>query len=37
LVLRGEALLANARRALASGADAQVGTLALAASGIPGT
>jgi LysR family transcriptional regulator, transcriptional activator of the cysJI operon len=36
-VLRAEALLANARRALASGADAQIGTLALAASGIPGT
>lgn len=36
-VLRAEALLANARRALAAGADAQIGTLALAASGIPGT
>jgi DNA-binding transcriptional LysR family regulator len=36
-VLRAEALLANARRALASGADAQIGTLALTASGIPGT
>src|SRR5207302_1030587 len=36
-VLRAEALLANARRAIASGADAQMGTLALAASGIPGT
>src|SRR6266536_264685 len=36
-VLRAEALLANARRALASGADAQIGTLSLAASGIPGT
>ncbi len=36
-VLRAEALLANARRALASGADAQVGTLSLAASGVPGT
>jgi DNA-binding transcriptional LysR family regulator len=36
-VLRAEALLANARRALAAGGDAQVGTLALAASGIPGT
>src|SRR6266487_516042 len=36
-VLRAEALLANARRALESGADAHVGTLALAASGIPGT
>jgi LysR family transcriptional regulator, transcriptional activator of the cysJI operon len=36
-VLRAEALLANARRALAAGADAEIGTLALAASGIPGT
>jgi LysR family transcriptional regulator, transcriptional activator of the cysJI operon len=36
-VLRAEALLANARRALAAGADAQIGTLSLAASGIPGT
>jgi DNA-binding transcriptional LysR family regulator len=36
-VLRAEALLANAGRALAAGGDAQVGTLALAASGIPGT
>ena len=36
-VLRAEALLANAGRALAAGADAQIGTLALAASGIPGT
>ena len=36
-VLRAEGLLANARRALAAGGDAQVGTLALAASGIPGT
>jgi DNA-binding transcriptional LysR family regulator len=36
-VLRAEALLANARRALAAGADAEVGTLAVAASGIPGT
>jgi DNA-binding transcriptional LysR family regulator len=36
-VLRAEALLANARRALAAGADAGIGTLALAASGIPGT
>lgn len=36
-VLRAEALLANARRALASGAEAQIGTLSLAASGIPGT
>jgi LysR family transcriptional regulator, transcriptional activator of the cysJI operon len=36
-VLRAEALLANAGRALAAGGDAQVGTLSLAASGIPGT
>jgi DNA-binding transcriptional LysR family regulator len=36
-VLRAEALLANAARALVSVADADVGTLALAASGIPGT
>jgi DNA-binding transcriptional LysR family regulator len=36
-VLRAEALLANARRALAAGADAEIGTLALSASGIPGT
>jgi DNA-binding transcriptional LysR family regulator len=36
-VLRAEALLANARRALAAGADAEIGTLALAASGIPGS
>lgn len=36
-VLRAEALLANARRALASGADAETGTLSLAASDIPGT
>ena len=36
-VLRAEALLANARRALASGGEAQIGTLSLAASGIPGT
>jgi DNA-binding transcriptional LysR family regulator len=36
-VLRAEALLANARRALAAGADAEIGTLALVASGIPGT
>jgi predicted ATPase/DNA-binding transcriptional LysR family regulator len=36
-VLRAEALLANARRALAAGGDAQIGTLAIAASGIPGT
>jgi DNA-binding transcriptional LysR family regulator len=36
-VLCAEALLANARRALAAGADAEIGTLALVASGIPGT
>jgi len=36
-VLRAEALLANARRAVAAGADGEMGTLALAASGIPGT
>ena len=36
-VLRAEALLANARRALAAGADGEVGVLALAASGTPGT
>jgi predicted ATPase/DNA-binding transcriptional LysR family regulator len=36
-VLRAEALLANARRALATGAEAQIGTLSIAASGIPGT
>ena len=36
-VLRAEALLANARRALASGADAETGTLSLAASDVPGT
>jgi DNA-binding transcriptional LysR family regulator len=36
-VLRAEALLANAGRALATGEDAETGTLALAASGIPGT
>jgi len=35
-VLRAQALLANATRALAAGGDADVGTLALAASGIPG-
>src|SRR3954447_14662018 len=35
-VLRAQALLANATRALAAGGDAAVGTLALAASGIPG-
>jgi DNA-binding transcriptional LysR family regulator/predicted ATPase len=36
-VLRAEALLANGRRALEAGGDAETGTLALAASGIPGT
>jgi LysR family transcriptional regulator, transcriptional activator of the cysJI operon len=36
-VLRAEALLANAERALAAGADAETGTLSIAASGIPGT
>lgn len=36
-VLRAEALLANANRVLAAGADAETGTLAIAASGIPGT
>lgn len=36
-VLRAEALLANGRRALAAGAGSEVGVLALAASGIPGT
>jgi predicted ATPase/DNA-binding transcriptional LysR family regulator len=36
-VLRAEALLANARRALAAGAEADTGTLSLAASGVPGT
>jgi LysR family transcriptional regulator, transcriptional activator of the cysJI operon len=36
-VLRAEALLANAKRALSAGAEAETGTLALAASGIPGT
>src|SRR5919201_4325033 len=36
-VLLAEALLVNARRALASGGDAQLGKLAVAASGIPGT
>src|SRR5215212_2504893 len=35
-VLRAQALLANAARVLAAGGDADVGTLALAASGIPG-
>ena len=36
-VLRAEALLANARRALATGADGETGTLSLAASGTPAT
>jgi DNA-binding transcriptional LysR family regulator len=36
-VLRAEALLANAQRALDGAADADSGTLAVAASGIPGT
>jgi LysR family transcriptional regulator, transcriptional activator of the cysJI operon len=36
-VLRAEALLANAGRALAAGAEAETGLLAVAASGIPGT
>jgi predicted ATPase/DNA-binding transcriptional LysR family regulator len=36
-VLRAEALLANARRALSAGAEAETGMLSLAASGIPGT
>src|SRR6476646_161814 len=36
-VLRAEALLANAGRALAAGVEAESGTLAIAASGIPGT
>jgi DNA-binding transcriptional LysR family regulator/predicted ATPase len=36
-VLRAEALLANAGRALSTGEDADTGVLALAASGIPGT
>jgi DNA-binding transcriptional LysR family regulator len=36
-VLRAEALLANAKRALGAGAEAETGTLSLAASGIPGT
>jgi LysR family transcriptional regulator, transcriptional activator of the cysJI operon len=36
-VLRAEGLLANARRALDAAADADSGTLAVAASGIPGT
>ena len=36
-VLRAEALLANARRALTGGLEAETGRLAIAASGIPGT
>jgi predicted ATPase/DNA-binding transcriptional LysR family regulator len=36
-VLRAEALLANARRALAAGEEAETGTLSIAASGVPGT
>lgn len=36
-LLRAEALLANARRGLAAGEDAETGTLSIAASGIPGT
>ena|SRR5438270_9640620 len=36
-VLRAEALLANAKRAVAAGEDAQIGNLTIAASGIPGT
>jgi LysR family transcriptional regulator, transcriptional activator of the cysJI operon len=36
-VLRAEALLANAHRALAAGAEGETGSLALAASGVPGT
>jgi DNA-binding transcriptional LysR family regulator len=36
-VLRAEALLANGRRALRAAAGEEAGTLALAASGIPGT
>lgn len=36
-VLRAEALLANAKRALAAEMDAETGMLSLAASGIPGT
>jgi predicted ATPase/DNA-binding transcriptional LysR family regulator len=36
-VLRAEALLANAKRALAGGAEAETGTLSIAASGVPGT
>jgi DNA-binding transcriptional LysR family regulator len=36
-VLRAEALMANGRRALQGSPDGQLGTLAFAASGIPGT
>lgn len=36
-VLRAEALMANGRRALRASPDGQLGTLAFAASGIPGT
>jgi LysR family transcriptional regulator, transcriptional activator of the cysJI operon len=36
-VLRAEALLANARRGLVAGDEAETGVLAIAASGIPGT
>src|SRR3954471_19281658 len=36
-VLRAEALLAHAKRALAAVPDAETGTLTVAASGIPGT
>ena len=36
-VLRAEALLANARRALDAGEEAETGTLSVAASGVPGT
>jgi LysR family transcriptional regulator, transcriptional activator of the cysJI operon len=36
-VLRAEALLANGRRAVEAGRDGHLGTLSLAASGIPGT
>jgi LysR family transcriptional regulator, transcriptional activator of the cysJI operon len=36
-VLRAEALLANAQRALAADLDTETGTLSIAASGIPGT
>lgn len=35
--LRAEALLANARRALAAGPEAETGTVTIVASGIPGT